>query len=381
MKKWVMIVLLGALLCAGRALAQDALRFAEQGVNLYDGTRYETFVGGRVGELTFESNGNWYTVTDASGDSVAWGDALIAKDGFHAEWLPRTLDEARRMNRVRVYLSDFGMLDYGSTVELNRKEKLPVYAAPSEDAWRGANGKAAVSLAEPFRVLADLTEEDGWWMIEYDISDGERRIGYIREPERGRLVAHGMETIPITLTLAEDAAMTDDPHGGGREIARLHAGNTVTCLGYIDALWVMAQTEIDGKAARGFLPMRALDVPEQTPLPDVAAQLTGTWQFIGGAELLGLAGVIFRPDGTLTLCTTDDFDVFPPENLIPDGEPHAFVVYAAPEGRYGNADYVLELPRADGNATRYGFTLEEREDGTVLQLYKGEGGGGYRKVG
>jgi len=380
MMKWAMAMLLAAMLCAGGALAQDELRFAEQGFQWMDGARYMTLSGGRVGGLSYEASGERYIVTDADGRACAWGDGLLAEDGLQPEMLPRSIEEAARMNRVRAYLNDTGMLGWRDTADLGREEALPVYAAPSEDAWRGKSGTAAVSLASPFTVLG--ADPDGWLLIEYAESEAERRIGYIRKPEGMQSMASGVWTIPLPLTLAEDAAMTDDPHGGMRAIARFRAGDTVTCLGYMDALWVYAQTEIDGREARGFLPMRAFAEPNEARLTDVEARLVGSWWFYTGGSMLGADGAIFCADGTMTEGVAEDPDAFPPERLIPEGEPRAYAVYAAPAGRYAGVPYVLELRGDDGSAVRYGFAFGTDPDwtGVALDVRQGEGGGGYLKL-
>jgi len=380
MKKWVTVFLLAALLCAGGALAQEELRFSEQGLDRRDGTRYMTFAGGQVGELSFESNGYGYTVTDADGNACVWGDGLLAENGFQTEVLPRSIEEAVRMNRVRAYLNDSAMLDRSARADLRRNETAAVYAAPDERAWRGKNGTAAVSLAQPFTVLGDLVAPEGWLLIEYAESGNERRIGYIRKPEGEQFGASGVWRIPLPLTLGEDAAMTDDPHGGMREIARLCAGDTVTCLGYLDAAWVCARTEIDGCEAWGFLPMRAFAEPKETPLPDVQAQLVGTWRFYTGGDMLGADGAIFCSDGTMTGGVARDGGARPSQKLMPEGETKAYAVYAAPEGRYWGVPYVLELRGSDGSVSRYGFAIDPYEDGLTLDVRQGEGGGGYWRV-
>ena len=86
--------------------------------------------------------------------------------------------------------ADLGMLDpYESGITVSWQEmnvpkdtKLPVYSAPYEDAWRGAKGKASVSMKEKFRLLGTL--DDGTWgLVDYKVDDKSRRIGWIRMPD------------------------------------------------------------------------------------------------------------------------------------------------------------------------------------------------------
>lgn len=384
MKRGLLAALLCALLCAGVARAEEytyALR-----KNLLTGEARAVFSRGEANGLTFELDDDRYTVMDAAGETTVWGAEEIARDGFCADLLPRSLDEVRRMNRVMAYLADDALSGTWATVELRQNRTVPVYAAPSEDAWRGANGRAAVSLAGPFTLLASFGNE-GWWLIEYETGGGARRVGYIPQQAYDRAVPYGWWLIPMTLPLREDAAMTDDPHGGRREIARFAAGESLTVLGYYDGLWAYAQTEIDGKTARGFVPLRALTTLEEEPLMDVMAELIGEWAFAGGGEVLGLAGVIFSDDGRLCSCTTDDDEsVFPAEHLIPDGTWQTYAVYESPDRVYGErVPYVLEITHADGAVRRYGLewidASEARSGRDTLGVYVGEGGGFYQRMG
>lgn len=383
-KRGLLAALLCALLCTGVACAEEFSYTIR--TNWVTGEARSVFSGGEVHGLTFALEDERYTVTDAAGEAAVWGAEGIARDGFCADLLPRSLEEVRRMNRVMAYLADDALSGTWATVDLRQNRTVPVYAAPSEDAWRGANGRAAVSFAEPFTLLASFGNE-GWWLIEYETGDGARRVGYIPQQAYDRAVPYGWWLIPMTLPLCEDATMTDDPHGARREIARFAAGESLTVLGYYDGLWAYAQTEIDGKTARGFVPLRALTTPEEEPLTDVMAELTGEWAFAGGGEVLGLAGVIFSDDGRLCSCTTDDDEsVFPAEHLIPDGTWQTYAVYESPDRVYGEGvPYVLEITCGDGTVRRYSLewidASEARSGRDTLGVYVGEGGGFYQRMG
>ena len=383
-KRGLLAALLCALLCAGVACAEEFSYTIR--TNRVTGEARSVFSGGEVHGLTFALDDERYTVMDAAGEAAVWGAEGIARDGFCVGLLPRSLEEVRRMNRVMAYLADDALSGTWATVDLGQNRTVPVYAAPSEDAWRGANGRAAVSFAEPFTLLASFGNE-GWWLIEYETGDGARRVGYIPQQAYDRVVPYGWWLIPMTLPLCEDATMTDDPHGTRREIARFAAGESLTVLGYYDGLWAYAQTEIDGKTARGFVPLRALTTPEEEPLTDVMAELTGEWAFAGGGEVLGLAGVIFSDDGRLCSCTTDDDEsVFPAEHLIPDGTWQTYAVYESPDRVYGEGvPYVLEITCGDGTVRRYSLewidASEARSGRDTLGVYVGEGGGFYQRMG
>ena len=383
-KRGLLAALLCALLCAGVACAEEFSYTIR--TNWVTGEARSVFIGGEVHGLTFALEDERYTVTDAAGEAAVWGAEGIARDGFCADLLPRSLEEVRRMNRVMAYLADDALSGTWATVGLGQNRTVPVYAAPSEDAWRGASGRAAVSFAEPFTLLASFGNE-GWWLIEYETGDGARRVGYIPQQAYDRAVPYGWWLIAMTLPLCEDATMTDDPHGARREIARFAAGESLTVLGYYDGLWAYAQTEIDGKTARGFVPLRALTTPEEELLMGVMAELTGEWAFAGGGEVLGLAGVVFSDDGRLCSCTTDDDEsIFPAEHLIPDGTWQTYAVYESPDRVYGEGvPYVLEITCGDGTVRRYSLewidASEARSGRDTLGVYVGEGGGFYQRMG
>ena len=159
---------------------------------------------------------------------------------------------------------------------------FPVYSAPFEDAWRGAKGKAAVSVREPVLGLA-ATRSRNWLMIEYEVTEKEGRIGWIRigeEPEAMHFEhlrdwewdweedeeepgPEPWNALPV-ITVSELAVtsrrtqMTDDPRGGKRTVCTLEEGvrigRLLTCDLGRNGTWAYIRTEIDGKPACGFVP-------------------------------------------------------------------------------------------------------------------------------
>ncbi len=138
---------------------------------------------------------------------------------------------------------------------VKKGEKLPVYSAPYEDAWRGANGKAAVSTAEPFELLA-WNLQHTWLMVEYTTSAPERRIGWIRaDTDRLSIDAEMNPFSRCLLRTIKSTRLTDDPRGRQRQIASLNAGETLIGLWRItDSPWIYAETTIDGKTVWAFVP-------------------------------------------------------------------------------------------------------------------------------
>lgn len=284
---------------------------------------------------------------------------------------------------TRMYLAD-GACFYGHvTVEMKQDRTVPVYAYPAEDGWRGAGGKAAVSLKEPFTALA-WSEDGEWLLIDYETGSG-HRIGYIRRLPGMQIAVPTLNALHIPLTLTKDFTVTDDPNDSIRTIASVKAGDAIDVLGYTGYVWAYVELKIDGQRARGFLPLTALEAPAERALPDMAAQLAGVWRFIGGGEVLSY-GAVFDGQGRVTLCDTDNLESFPPASLVvrADAQPCEYRVYLNELGnvRYPGCLYILEV-RGSG-VERFGMQLTpagmDGYERMTLTLYIGEGGGGYEQA-
>lgn len=284
--------------------------------------------------------------------------------------------------QVMQYLTWWDCFWGETTLDLQRDELLPVYAYPSEDGWRGAKGKAAVHLMGPFTALA-YSEDEAWLLIDYETSGKAHRVGYIRCPEDVQIAVPNVYALHIPLTLNRDAQVTDDPNGVRKAMAQLQRGDTVDVLGHIGIEWAYVELTVDGKPARGFLPLDALHLPEETPCPEMAAYLKGTWRFNGGGEIMGY-GMIFDGVDRVQICDTEDLDEEINWLMIPrDSEPCSYTVYRDAWNDYG-CPYVLEVKSAAGYVTRYGFPMPYIDaDGSgreQLSLNYGEGGGGYERA-
>ena len=308
---------------------------------------------------------------------TAWGAGL-------AEGLPiyRESLNVGQAQRVAEYLTWADCFWGRETLDLRRDELLPVYAYPSEDGWRGAKGKAAVHLQGPVTALA-WSEDDQWLLIDYETSGGAHRVGYIRPPEGVQVVVPNVYALHIPLTLNSDADVTDDPNGMQKPMAQLKRGDTVDVLGYTGGEWAYVELTVEGKPARGFMALDAFRLPEETPCPEVAAYLKGTWRFIGGGEIMGY-GMIFDGVDQVQICETDDFEGDIDWLTIPeDAGPCRYTVYQDAWNDYG-CPYVLEVITAEGYVRRFGLPMPHVDEGGSgrerLSLYYGEGGGGYERA-
>lgn len=287
---------------------------------------------------------------------------------------------ARAEEAARAYVGESFAWEYAKEVAPQLAETVPVYAAPSEDAWRGANGEAAVSLAEPLTVLGVMKDSD-WLLIEYEISATERRIGYIYSNDRWSPWVRGLSLAGIVAHTSGETVMTDDPRASGRAMAVLHADELVCVLGRVGEDLFYVEATVDGKTAHGFVPCSAVALPEMSPLTDVMETLEGVWGFYGGAEVLGY-GAIFTADGSLLLCDTDDDMETPPTRLIPDEDLRAtYAVYRTDaEDRRFWSEYVITL-EMDESRQVYGLSFYPEEDGDpeCIHIEWGPSGGFYAR--
>lgn len=137
-----------------------------------------------------------------------------------------------------------------------KNQKFDVYAAPSADSYRAANGKASVSTNGGVEIYG---ETQGWLMVQYEVNRNQRRIGYITAD------ALPMDTPVRSLDFAyqpakliQTAVLTDDPFWSRSELKKLKEGEEVTLLAII-ADWVYVEAIMpDGRAVRGFIPSSAV---------------------------------------------------------------------------------------------------------------------------
>ena len=267
-----------------------------------------------------------------------------------------------------VYRRARGMLD---------GKKLAVYAAPSEKAVRMADGRASVRFDDSVICMGAQGE---WVLCAYAVDAYRARMGYIHAPELARaMVQYGYE---LTLggargTLTEEAVLTDDPFAwGDAQPVPLSAGTQVVGLALWDGSRAYVEVPADGKALRGLVPLRAINLPEPETDEDTTRLLEGTqWALRGGGEMAGDV-VRFGADGVCTMELSDaDAE---------RGGTGTRLTYAWTVSRYDaalslfwdDAPTMLTLRGVDGAIMRMGLTLigEDR-----MSLIDSEGSGVYQR--
>lgn len=221
---------------------------------------------------------------------------LISLENFNLKLFPRSVDEVVKLNKL--YASTTRHLSKSaSVIDRSAEGTMAVYSAPSEDAWRAANGKASVSLKESVNALGVvLSGEEYWTLLEYPVSQRTSRVGYVKQRLNMDWWDSSFASEPVMV--GRDSYLTDDPVTTQYPQKALTMGEQVTLLALYDPYYAYVESEIDGKAFRGFMPLKDLMDNEDLIRDDIMAQITGEWLCYAGGSM-GLDYRILQPDGTL----------------------------------------------------------------------------------
>lgn len=227
-----------------------------------------------------------YRGTDESG-TEEWADEILLRD-FNIQLFPRSLQEFRRQNNLRVILHpQWDILkdqQTGKHLENIGSGTLPVYSAPSEQAWRAANGKASVGLKGELWALASVGREDGiYTLIRYDVSERTQRIGYVKKQLMDVGLSEYEPVMDQAVVALRDTFLTDDPDVSQFPQLLVPEGTVLRCCDIHNGeyAYVMGRTT-DGKLTQsglwvgGFVPLRDLDIydsPGQNPAIDEARHM------------------------------------------------------------------------------------------------------------
>ena len=304
---------------------------------------------------------------------------------FNAALFPKTADEVRALNRIESMLTE-----PDTTPRLREGTqgggRYAVYTTPDERSCRMAKGKAEVSLGGDVLLYGS---EGEWALIGYQVSTRTARIGYIHAPELAGMV-RGLFFTDAQATITQETFLTDDPMLSLYPQMTLEADARVTFLCQWDAYTAYVQTSRDGQMLRGFVPLRALALPEPERDAEMEASLAGTsWRFLTGGSLLG-DFQRYEADGT---CVESSFDYGRPLAAEDEGVGYN-ELYEEDEAsrrrgtwavtRGGGAlaaladetQAVLTVTREDGTVSRTVIMIE----GDLLDLRRGEAGGGYERL-
>lgn len=137
---------------------------------------------------------------------------------------------------------------------------IPVYTAPSEDAFRCADGKASCD-SNHYMSEAGY-DKSGWLLVRYETNKGGHRVGYV-PPKYVKGFKSDME-LPsfeyIPATAAETIYVTDDLYLRNAAFATLSQGETFYILGKytyrtaVSKFWYI-ECYVDNQICRGFIDM------------------------------------------------------------------------------------------------------------------------------
>ena len=140
-------------------------------------------------------------------------------------------------------------------VKFTSGKKYKVFGGPGEHYGQVGGGKAIVSTNDWIQVFG---VENGYAMIQYDISRDRMRIGFIDDhalPENADVNELVYE--PVKARAKHDASVTDDPLHSCSAVARLVEGETITWLAAMGE-WAYIEAERD-TPVRGFVQRDALE--------------------------------------------------------------------------------------------------------------------------
>lgn len=211
-----------------------------------------------------------YRGTDESG-TEEWVDEILLRD-FNIQLFPRGLQEFRHQNDLCVRLRpQWDILKDQQTVkhlENIGSGTLPVYSAPSEQAWRAAKGKASVGLRGEVWALASVEREDGiYTLIRYDVSERTQRIGYVKKQLMDVELSEYEPVMDQTVIALRDTFLTDDPDVSQFPQLLVPEGTVLHChdihnseYAYVMGRTTGGQLTQSGQWVGGFVPLRDLDI-------------------------------------------------------------------------------------------------------------------------
>lgn len=231
--------------------------FARHGYNFIQGGQYDTFFQSRP----------WYTPNEDSNNQRACYSQLNQVEWYNEQLIKDVRSAMRNANNYNTTGKSIWDMVFSSTeafngfryVTLDANQLLSVYSAPSEEAWRGANGKAAVSTNDTIYAAG---WDSGWLLVMYEINSGAMRVGYIDGQNlQGNIPDCGILKFAYQDVIVEKrCTLTDDPVRTNALIATLMPGSSVCYLmTYANKeSWAYVETNINGQTARGFIPLECI---------------------------------------------------------------------------------------------------------------------------
>lgn len=369
MKKRIFALLLAAMLPLGAAIADEPLTDGTVLVDWVDGQQAYTAICS--GELTLRYDAD--TNTYATADGLIWKtEGALPFATYQPLLMPRTREELLQCNAIYAALQDASGF---WSEKVTGTEVLPVYAAPDEDSYRASNGKASVSLAGGATLLMQYGD---WSLVRYEVNSSRMRIGWVHTNQLGSAPVM-LTDIPVTLK--EGAFLTDDPTTSWYHTAEGDTLTDVRLLAQYDPFWAYARATMrDGTMLWGFVPLMSVQLND-TVDAEAMANVSGTWGFCGGGELMGWVFTLMADGQGVCYAISDEASEsmrYLTEGITADMNPESAGMFQwqIVGGTNGYAqDFVLSS--SNGTYVRYHAALTE--DG-YLGFYQCEAGGHYQRI-
>ena len=185
---------------------------------------------------------------------------------FSLSALPKTLDAAQNKLSSAPAIPLYGNLS-AEEVKFTSGKKYSVYQGPGTQYGQGGNGKAKVSTNDWIQVFG---QENGWIMIQYDITSDHMRIGWIEAsalPRNKTVKTLNFEALSAyTLT---QVSMTDDPLLSKTSIGMIPQGTSVKWLATMGE-WAYVEVN-SGTPVRGFVLSSSLNTSTHMTREQAAA--------------------------------------------------------------------------------------------------------------
>ena len=238
--------------------------------------------GSKAGRLTYR----YFENNEKEQEVTIYGEYQREVKYLNVDSLPETLQEAREKLSQPPQIPD-GTLA-AKEVKFTSGKKYAVYSGPGEGYLRSGNGKAAVSTNDWIQVFG---VENGWALIQYDITSSQMRFGYIDAsalPKNANV--DELSFTPVDAYLTRRVSLTDDPLNSQSALLTLPEGTWVTWLATMGE-WAYVESST-GDLVRGFVPVSAISTHRVFDLAShrydtEAAALTGT--------------LTVKPDGTVAV--------------------------------------------------------------------------------
>ena len=199
----------------------------------------------------------WWNEGGMPSEESAYGIFDRRFAAFNLSDFPTSLEAAReRLTNPPKTPSDF----YTPVkLTLRAGEKYDVFAAPGRSSLRSGNGKAVMSTNDWVQIFG---EEDGWLLVQYDISADQMRFGYIDASAlpRGKSVQQLTWYDLPEQTVNTHTKITDDPTVSFTPIMWVDAGDKVKVLAEYGACYYVEAQNTSGKPLRGFILKHAIDL-------------------------------------------------------------------------------------------------------------------------